>query len=358
MQGGIEDYGPVRAETFCALKPVELVITSYLEPPFVEEIRRVEGVRVTYDPALLPKPRYPCDHVGAPLQRSPADEERWRNYLARAEALFDFDYTNLTALGSLIPNVRWIQATSTGIGQLLVRTGLIGSPIIFTTARGVHARPLADFVAMAILWFAKDGFRMLRGQAAGRWIRYCGRDVQGATVGIIGYGSIGREVARICRAMGMTVIATKRSVSAPAEGADRLVPLSALRELLAAADYVVLAIPHTPGTERLLGRAQLEAMKPGAVLINVARGAVVDEPALIEALRGGRLAGAALDVLATEPPPADHPFWSMPNVLLSPHSASTVASENARLTELLCENLRRYLRGEPLRNVFDRDRLY
>jgi phosphoglycerate dehydrogenase-like enzyme len=128
--------------------------------------------------------------------------------------------------------------------------------------------------------------------------------------------------------------------------------------LLGVADYVVLAVPHTPQTERLLGGAELAAMKPGAVLINVARGAVVDEAALIAALRDGHLGGAALDVLSMEPPAADNPLWSMANVLICPHSASTVTSENARLTDLFCENLLRYMRGETLLNMFDRERLY
>jgi len=339
---------------------VQVLLASYLEPEFVERIRRLDGVQVAYDAALLPKPRYLCDHVGRPLRRSPEDEQRWRGHLARAEVLFDFDYTNLQVLGTLVPEVRWIQGTSTGIGQLLRRTGLIDSPITFTTARGIHAPPLADFVVMAILWFAKDGFRMIREQAAHRWVRYCGRDVRGATVGIVGFGTIGREVARACRALGMRVIATKRTVQPderPAD-ADVLVPIADLGTLLGAADYVVLAVPQTAQTERLFRAPELAAVKRGAVLINVARGAVVDEAALIAALRDGHLGGAALDVLAMEPPPGDHPLWDMPNVLLSPHSASTVGSENARLTDLFCDNLRRYVTGEPLRNVFDRERLY
>lgn len=341
-------------------RPVDVLIASYLEPNFVDQIRRIDGSHVTYEPALLPQPRYLCDHVGHPLQRSSEDEQRWRGHLADAEVLFDFDYTNLKILKTLIPKVRWIQGTSTGIGQLLLRTGLIDSSVIFTTARGIHAKPLADFVLMAILWFAKDGFRMVREKAAHRWMRYCGRDVSGATVGMVGFGTIGREVARACRAMGMRVMATKRTVR-PGErdaDADRLVPLSDLGSLLGVADYVVLAVPQTPQTERLLGPKELRATKRGAVLINVARGAVVDEDALIEALRDGHLGGAALDVLATEPPPGDSPLWNMPNVLLSPHSASTVASENARLTDLLCDNLVRYMNDEPLLNVFDRERLY
>jgi len=339
---------------------IDVLIASYLEPNFVDQVRRINGVRVTYEPALLPRPRYLCDHVGHPLQRTSKDEQRLRGYLADAEVLFDFDHTNIKILKTLIPKARWIQGTSTGIGQLLVRTGLIESSIIFTTARGIHSKPLADFVLMAILWFAKDGFHMVRDQAAHRWVRYCGRDVRGAAVGIVGFGTIGREVAKVCRAMGMRVIATKRTVG-PGDhdpDADQLVPLGELASLLGVSDYVVLAIPQTPQTERILGQKELAATKRGAVLVNVARGAVVDEDAVIAALRDGHLGGAALDVLSTEPPAADNPLWNMPNVLISPHSASTVASENARLTDLFCGNLVRYLSGEPLLNVFDRERLY
>lgn len=337
-----------------------VLIASYLEPHFVERIRGAGEVRVIYEPALLPKPRYQCDHVGHPLQRGEEDERRWRGYLAEAEVLFDFDYPNATALKALIPRVRWIQATSTGIGQLLQRTGLLDSPIAFTTAKGIHAKPLADFVLMSILWFAKDGFRMVRDQAAHRWTRYCGADLRGATVGLIGLGTIGREVARACRGIGMRVIATRRTVGEADREADvdGLLPMAELPSLLGAADYIVLATPHTRQTQGLIGRKELASVKPGAVLINVARGAVVDEPAMIEALRDGRLGGAALDVLAAEPPAADNPLWDMPNVLISPHSASTVGTENALLTDLFCENLRRYRRGDRLLNVFDRELLY
>jgi glyoxylate/hydroxypyruvate reductase A len=339
--------------------PVNVLIASYFEPELIERIRTVAGILVVYDSALLPAPRYSCDHVGHPLTRAPEDERRWRAHLADAEVMFDFDHPNLRVLKDLIPRVRWIQATSTGIGQMLLRTGLIERPITFTTARGTHARPLADFVLMAILWFAKDGFRMMRDQAAHRWERYCGRDPRGATVGIVGLGSVGSEAARICRAVGMRVIATRRTDDAGhVPDVDLLVPRADLRVLLRAADYLVLATPHTPDTEGLIGRAELAAVKRGAVLINVSRGVVVDEAAMIDALRAGHLGGAALDVLAQEPPAPENPLWDMPNVLMSPHSASTVETENARLTDLFCENLDRYLRGAPLMNVFDRDRLY
>jgi phosphoglycerate dehydrogenase-like enzyme len=336
-----------------------VLIASYLEPEYAEQIARVDGIRVIYDPALLPAPRYQADHTSASIRRSPEEEGRWRGYLREAEVMFDFDYTNLDHLADLIPNVRWIQATSAGIGSMLVRTGLIRTSITFTTASGVHGVPLAEFVVMALLWFAKDGPRMLGDQAARRWQRTCARQLRGSTVGIVGLGGVGREVARTCRAMGLRVVATKRTVDAVRDDAvDALVPTAQLPTLLMEADALVLACPQTPETEGLIGRAELAMLKPGAIVVNIARGAVVDEPALIEALQQGRLGGAALDVAAQEPLPQDSPLWTLPNVLISPHSASTVTVENARLTELFCENLTRYLRGEGLRNLFDRTRLY
>jgi phosphoglycerate dehydrogenase-like enzyme len=337
-----------------------VLIASYLEDAYVDQIRGVDGVRVLYDSSLVPAPRYRCDHVGHPLQRAAEDERRWRAMLADAEVLFDFDHTHLRDLPALAPRVRWIQATSTGIGQTLVRTGLIETPIVFTTARGIHAKPLADFAVMAILWFAKEGFRMVRDRAAHQWSRYCGRDVRGATVGVVGLGTIGREVARLCKALGMRVVGTSRTaeMSSAVPDVDVVLPVSELRTLAGTADFLVLAIPHTAATDRLIGRPVLAAMKPEAVLINVARGSVVDEEAMIDALRNGRLGGAALDVLASEPPAPDNPLWDLPNVLICSHSASTVETENAQLTDLFCENLRRYLGGEALLNVFDRERLY
>jgi glyoxylate/hydroxypyruvate reductase len=337
-----------------------VLIASYFEPEYVERIARVEGVRVIYEPALLPPPAYPCDHHFGSIRRSPQEEQRWRGYLHEAEILFDFDYTNLHHLVELIPNVRWIQASSAGIGPMLVRTGLINTSITFTTASGVHGVPLAEFVAMALLWFAKGGPQIVRDQGARRWQRTCARELRGSSVGIVGLGGVGREVARTCRALGLRVVATKRTAAAAGEGdgVDALLPLSHLHAMLAEVDALVLACPETSETEGLIGRAELSVMKPGAILINIARGAVVDEPALIDALRHGRLGGAALDVAAKEPLPQESPLWDLPNVLISPHSASTVTIENARLTDLFCENLRRYLRGEPLRNMFDRTRLY
>ncbi len=177
----------------------------------------------------------------------------------------------------------------------------------------------------------------------------------------MGMGSIGTEVAKMARAFGMRTVGVKRTVA----GADRdslhldeLHGFTDLHAALAGAEHLVLAAPHTSETEDLVGENELALLARGAVVVNVARGALLDETALIRALRSGHLAGAALDVFAEEPLPADSPLWDMPNVIVSPHSASTSDRENGRITDLFCENLRRYLAGESLLNVLDTDALY
>jgi glyoxylate/hydroxypyruvate reductase len=339
--------------------PLQVLIASYLEPEYVERIRAVPGVEVMYEPGLLPQPTYAGQHHGQKFARTRQDEMRWRALLAQAEVLFDFDFTNLTNIPELAPRVRWIQATSAGIGELLKRTGLDATPIVFTTAAGVHAGALAEFCVMAMLVFVKELDRLKADQAAHRWERYCARELRGMTLGIIGLGNVGREIARLGDALGMRVVGTKRT--AAAEGVPhvhRVLPPDRSGEVIREADVLVLIVPQTADTRQLLGARELRSMKRGAILINIARGAIVDEAALIDALREGHLGGAALDVFATEPLPADSPLWDLPNVIVSPHSASTVPAENARLADLFCENLRRYVDNKPLLNVFDRTRRY
>ena len=338
--------------------PLKVLIASYLEPEYVTRIREsAPETEVLYEPSLLPTPRYAADHYNT-IERSSDGERQWRELLARADVLFDFDHGHFDDLPTVAPRVRWVQATSAGIGQLLRRTGLDRSDIVFTTASGVHAVPLAEFAALAMLYFAKQVPRLLSQQREHRWERFAGRELRGRTVAIVGLGKIGMEVARVSRALGLRVTGTRRGSAVADAAVDAERPLGELRELLADADYVVLAVPHTAETEGLIGAAELSVMRRGAVLVNIGRGKVVDEPGLIEALRSGQLGGAALDVFAQEPLPPDSPLWDMPNVLVNPHSASTADSENAKLTDLFRENLRRYLAGQPLLNVFDRERGY
>lgn len=337
-----------------------VLISSYLEPPHVERIRRVdERLDVIYEPDLLRPPRYAADHNGDPaFERTPEQERKWHALLAQADILFDFDPTHRADLPDLAPKARWVQSTSAGIGQLVKANGYDRRMphTVFTTASGVHGRPLAEFVVMAMLMHYKGALRMLDAQHRRHWERYAGTDLEGRTLAVVGLGRVGAEIARLCRALGMTVIGTDLK---PAPGAvDRYYEPSGLHAMLPHADVLVLMLPHTPQTEKMIGPKELALLPRGAYFINTARGAVVDEPALVEALRSGHLSGAALDVFAEEPLPASSPLWEMPNVMVSPHSASTSDRENARITELFCDNLLRFLRGEPLRNVLNTELMY
>jgi phosphoglycerate dehydrogenase-like enzyme len=222
----------------------------------------------------------------------------------------------------------------------------------------VHARPLAEFVVFAMLYFAKNYEYLHSEKQAQHWARYTTSELDGKTLSIIGLGKIGRETARLAKAFNMRVMGSRRDPAKGVSEVDHLYPPGNLRPLLEAADYLVLATPHTRETERLIGAAELALLSSRAVLINIARGAVVDQVALTNALQHGQLRGAALDVFETEPLPPGDLLWTLPNVLISPHSASTAESENRKLTQLFIENLGRYLGNRPLLNLLDLERQY
>jgi phosphoglycerate dehydrogenase-like enzyme len=340
------------------------LITSWLEPELVERVRKeAPDVTVVDEPELLRPPRYPADHAGHPVERSPSEEARWRELLGDASILYDIDPTHRDDLPELAPGVRWIQATSAGIGQLVRRMdyGRRMPDTVFTTASGVHARPLSEFVLMAMLAHARGLLEMTRKQRERRWERFAGTDLQGRTVLVVGHGAIGSEVGRLARSFGMRVLGIKRRPDRIDPGsvhADELHGPGELTGLLPRADFLVLATPHTDDTEGMIGSDQISALPQGAALVNIGRGALVNEAALVSALESGHLGGAYLDVFAEEPLPEDSPLWRLPNVLVSPHSGSTSDRENARLVDLFCENLRRRREGRPLLNVLDLDRLY
>jgi phosphoglycerate dehydrogenase-like enzyme len=341
---------------------VNVLICSYLEPELVERIRAVDDrLEVCYEPELLPKPRYRADHVGSPLERTPEQQARWEHLLGEAEVLFDFDYTGVSALPERAKKVRWIQATSAGIGQFVHRQNYARMNAVFTTSSGVHARPLAEFTIMSLLEVVKKRDLARSLQLERRWQRFATDELSGKTLAIVGLGRIGKEVARLAKAFDMSVTATKRHTDGQTAAmleVDGLRPWTELNALLSDADFVCLACPHTPETDGLIGPAQFAAMKPGATLVNVARGAVVQETALLEALRSGHLGYAALDVTAVEPLPPESPLWAMPNVSIYHHSASTNDRENDRIVDIFTDNLRRYLDGKPLVNQLNLERMY
>ena len=235
-------------------------------------------------------------------------------------------------------NVRWIHALGAGVETLPFDLLRQRKDIIVTNSKGIYADGLAEFVIAAILWFAKDLRRLLKNQDAHLWQPYTVERVEGATVGIFGFGGIGRAVAKRAEGMGMRIVTDRN--------------LDALLET----DYLVLAVPLTRETRGILSAGRIARMK--GVVINVSRGAVVDEEALVDALLNRRLRGAALDVFATEPLPSAHPLWALDNVLISPHTADHTSDSHERAMNFFRKNLERFQRGEPLENIVDVDREY
>lgn len=339
-----------------------IAITSPLEPEYVERIRAVDPARikVLYEPDLLPPTRYRGDHKGAPFTRSPAGRERWQAMMRQATITWDIPSAEDFAIAT---RLKWVQGTSTGIGQHVTRLGGAAAEVLFTTARGVHARPLAEFVFMALLQHWRGLAYLQAEQRAHRWVRYCTEEVAGRTLVILGAGDLARGAARIAKAFEMTVVAIARDPGKARghnELFDEVVPVGALHAALARADALLLTVPHTPETERIIDAAAIAALPRGAAFVNIARGQVVDEKALIEALRSGHIGFAALDVAEVEPLPPESPLWDMPNVLISPHSASTPPSENARITDIFIHNLRCWLDGrrDGMWNVLDKALMY
>lgn len=277
------------------------------------------------------------------------------------------------------PRLRWIQLNFAGVDQALTHRAAQAEDILLTTASGIHAQPLANYVLMMMLAWNYKLTQMFRDQAKNHWndnpqATYAPVDMHRQTVGIVGYGTIGREVARLAHTLGMSVLATKRDAKRPDEAhhdytppntgdpegdiPERIYPTEALASMVIECDFVVVIVPLTPTTKHLINQTILDAMKPTSFLINVARGAVIDEPALITALSSGNIGGAALDVFEEEPLPSTSPLWGMDNVIISPHVSGNSANYHEKATELFIENIKRYLEKKPLLNLVNREMGY
>jgi phosphoglycerate dehydrogenase-like enzyme len=259
------------------------------------------------------------------------------------------------AVWNMAPKLRWVHSLSAGVENSLFPE-LISSPVPLTNSRGIFARSLGEFAIGAALYFDKDLERMKRQQRSGKWEPFDVQELYAKTMGIVGYGSIGRAAARLAHAFGMKVLALRRK-PAHSDGdtlLDGVFPPERINDLMAQSDFVVVAAPLTPQTSGMVGSAQIAAMKPSAIFINVGRGPVVDEPALIAALKDKRIRGAALDVFDKEPLPEGHPFYSMENVLLSPHCADHTPGWIESAVEFFLDNFERFRKGEPLENIVDK----
>lgn len=265
------------------------------------------------------------------------------------------DGTKLRSVLPIARHLRWIHVLSAGVERILV-PGVVESPVPMTNGRAVFGPALAEFTLGAILFFAKDFRRLVRNQEAGRWEQFDVAFIRGQTLGIVGYGGIGQETARLAHAVGMKVMAVRRRTALCKDDPllERVFAPDQLHDMLALSDYILIATPLTPETRGMIGERELNAMKKSAVLINVGRGPTVVEAALICALRERRIRGAALDVFDTEPLPAGHPFYHLDNVLLSPHSADHTTGWLESAVERFMELFERFRDGQPFDQVVDK----
>ena len=295
-----------------------------------------------------------------------SSQEELSASLPEAEILCAFNVPENWA--ELAPHLRWLQYPGAGVDGLRP-SGLLDQQdrVQITTASGIHATTISEYVFGSMLMFNWNWPQMVRLQDGHVWARSSGwyhlggRELEGATLGVVGVGSIGRRIAQLGRAFGMRVLGMRRSFTQRGEtdsDLEQSYPPERLQEMLGQCDYVVLCVPLTADTEHLIGEAELRAMKNDAYLVNIARGHVIDEQALVRALREGWIGGAGLDVAEVEPLPSNSPLYGMPNVIITPHVAGLSIHYDQRLTRLFAENLRRYRAGEPLFNRFDPARGY
>jgi D-2-hydroxyacid dehydrogenase (NADP+) len=327
---------------------VSVVVTSGIGPELLRQIVSV-GPKIKVTDA--------SDLFRGELKGDAAAKAKLDALLAKAEVIYGLRLPQDVLTRA--PKLKWIQVMSAGVDRFL-DIDMIESPVALTNVSGIHAIPISEFVVGLMLMFVKQAPLCFQLKSEKKWERYTPEALNSKTVGIIGLGNIGREVARLAKAFGMRVLATRRSARqvGRARYVDIILPPEQLNKLLAESDFVVLALPFTPETSNLIGRKELRKMRPTAYLINIARGGIVDESALVRALEERWIAGAGLDVFATEPLPLDSRLWALPNVIFSPHIAGGMSDYAVHATEIFTENLKRYLAGKRLLNVVDKKRGY
>jgi phosphoglycerate dehydrogenase-like enzyme len=263
------------------------------------------------------------------------------------------------SLRAQCPNLKWVQFWSAGVDGK-VYPELFTNGVTVCTGSGIHSASCSEHVLAMMLAFARGLVPSFHAQQTKDWSR---RDaimeqvfeLEGKTVGIVGAGTIGQAIGKRCQAFGMRTVGTRRDTSQPTEGIDVLLSHIQYHDLILASDFIVLALPLTNGTQLLFGEDEIEILRKGTYLFNIGRGGLVDEAWLIKALQNGWLAGAGLDVFATEPLPPTSPLWEMPNVIITPHTGGNTPHYWRRLAQLVAEQFTRWQSGTPLRNVVDKD---
>jgi phosphoglycerate dehydrogenase-like enzyme len=336
-------------------------------PPDVPELllQREPRIELRYDPDVLPPMRHPADFAGDPsFTRTTEQQRRYEELLDGADALYGIPDVDAAALRRVVeanPHLRWVHTMAAGGGATVQAAGLTDeqlNKIIFTSSAGVHSGPLAEFAIFGVLAGAKDLPRLARQQSARVWSgRWMMGQLAEQTVLVIGLGGIGRRVVELLAPFGGTILGTSRR-SVTVDGVDEVVHPNQLVEVAGRVDAAISTLPGTDATADLLGADFFAALKPGATVVNVGRGTVIDEAALIDALSTGQVGFAALDVFTTEPLPSDSPLWSLPNVLISPHTAALSKHEDRRIADVFCDNATRLLEGRSLRNVINTEEFY
>jgi phosphoglycerate dehydrogenase-like enzyme len=261
----------------------------------------------------------------------------------------------LRAIFPYAARLRWLHTLNVGVEPILFPE-LVTSAVVVTNARGVYKHSLAEFVMAGVLFFAKDIGRLLRNQELGVWQQFEAEEVHGKVMGIVGYGETGRTCAELGQSFGMKVLGLRRrpELSQGDPLLEEVFAPSGLRKMLGRCDYVVISAAATLETRRLIGEPEISSMKSRAVVINVGRGSLIDEPELIRALQQGSVRGAALDVFEVEPLPVGHPFYRMKNVLLSPHATDHTPGWRERAVRDFIQIFEQFMKGQPLRNIVDK----
>lgn len=330
------------------MDPIRILVNA---PLFEETVPRIAAV----------SPRVQVTHIGSLMKAErdgdPAASRQLDALLSVAEVVAGMRLPD--RLLQRAPHLRWVQLTSAGVDHIL-DDALRNSHVVLTNASNLHSFAIAEFALTSCLALAKNVRECYRQKDARLWEPYNPVILRGKTMGIVGFGHIGRRVARMASAFEMRVIGLRRSLaqSGTARYAETVLPSSQIDRLLAASDFVVLTLPLTRETRHLVGAKELQAMKPSAFLINVSRGPIVDEQALANALRGGDIAGAAMDVFAVEPLPTDSPLLDAPNFFYSPHIAGWLREYPEMVLDVFLRNLTRYVKGQRLLSIIDKRRGY
>ena len=331
------------------MESVNVLVTGLTRPVEKEYLQQINAV----SPKV--KARDVSDLARAERTGDSSAEKQFDALLAEAEVIFGFPPPkNLIARA---PKLKLIQTPLAGADHYLI-PDIIESPVILTKAIGIHGTQASELVFELMLMCAKQAQFCFRQKQEKQWQPFVPLLLRSKTVGIVGLGNIGTEVARLAKAFGMRVVAVRARPKVRSRYVDLVLPTKQIRELLSQSDFVVLALPFTPETAKLIGEAELRAMRPTAYLINIARGNIVDEEALVRALSESWIAGAGLDVFTTEPLPASSKLWDLANVIITPHISGVREDYNIVATRLFCENLGRYLGGKKLLYVVDKKRGY